>query len=173
MSGKADAGAPPHARREGALAFVRAAELASNTYDASGAAALYAPGATLEVIINGVHDRHRGQAAISAAWLSYFQTLRAPGFQLSKRLVAVDEQSIVTEWSGGPAGRCGARGLELWTFDRAGLVVEHRMLTFLDVQPASSALGRLRLGMARLRAAPFVARTRITARRTARWDQSP
>ena len=71
--------------------------------------------------------------------------------------------TIVNEWSGTGAHRRAA-GIELWRRRADGLVVEHRLYTFLDLRPSAGLVARLRLGLS----SPRLALALLRAQRRAR-----
>jgi ketosteroid isomerase-like protein len=149
-SGPGSANDDRHAARD-PLAFVAAAEAATNAADAPAAAALYAKDAVLEVITDGARERHVGSARVGQAWAAYFEALGAAGLHVTKELLAAEDRVIVNRWSGtrtGLLGRSSAAnvtGVEYWRFDDDGLVVSHQLYGFLNVRPSNTAGARLRL----------------------------
>lgn len=128
-------------------AFVAEAERLTNSHDAEGASANYAPGAVLELVTDGALERHVGPAAIREAWRVVLHAGRARGFRVRKTLVAVDGDTIVNRWEGEIGGRDRARGIETWRFDADGLIVEHVLFSFLDVRPSTSLVARARIAI--------------------------
>jgi hypothetical protein len=145
------------------IAFLAAAERATNDYDLDAVMSVYAPEATLESVTDGAQERHRGAPAVRRAWAGYLGGLGERGLTLSKHLVSSTEDTIVNEWHGRGRHR-RARGIEVWRFDPAGLVVEHRLFTFLDTRPAQGLLARLRLAAV----SPRIAAALLRAQRRAR-----
>jgi ketosteroid isomerase-like protein len=127
------------------VAFVAAAERATNEYDLEAAAAVYARGAVMHSVTDGAEETHRGADAIRTAWGGYFAGMRATGFQLSKELVSAEGDTIVNSYdSGFRDGRKG-RGIETWRFDDDAKVREHHMYSFFEVRPSSNLVQQLRL----------------------------
>jgi ketosteroid isomerase-like protein len=127
------------------VAFVAAAERATNEYDLEAAAAVYADGAVMQSVTDGAEERFDGAEAIREAWRGYFEGMRTTGFQLAKSLVSADADTIVNSYeSSFRDGRSG-RGIETWRFDDEGKVREHHMYSFLEVRPSSSLVQQLRL----------------------------
>ncbi len=139
--------------RERASAFVAGAERATNDHDAAAAAAMYAPDAILELVTDGLFERHEGLAAIERAWRVVLGAGRRRAMRVSKTLVAVDDRTIVNRWTGTFDESTSCCGIETWLLDDDGLVTEHRLETFLAVRPKESRHGQLAL----LVAAPRVA----------------
>ncbi len=138
---------------ERASAFVLGAQRATNDHDATAAAAVYAPDAVLELVTDGLFERHEGRAAIERAWRVVLGAGRRRAMRVSKTLVAVDDRTIVNRWTGTFDGSTACCGIETWLLDDDGLVAEHRLETFLAVRPKVSRRGQLAL----LVAAPRVA----------------
>ena len=126
-------------------AFVAEAERITNERDVDGAAAAYAEDARLETITDGAAESYGGREEIRRAWAGYLSAMEARGFVLRKRLVSVGGDTIVNEWEGTLGGRTHARGVEWWRFGDDERVIEHVLLSFLNVRPSSSPLARLRL----------------------------
>lgn len=154
----------PTAARERAEAFVRGAERATNDHDAAAAAAVYADDAVLELVTDGLLERHEGRAAIERAWRVVLGAAGRRGLHVAKAIVAVDGDTIVNRWSGSFAGSSSCCGIESWRLDAEGRVVEHRLETFLAVRPKASLPGQLRV----LLTAPRVALALKAAERAAR-----
>jgi hypothetical protein len=125
--------------------FITGAERLTNTYDATGAAGVYAADARLELVTDGAVEWHQGRDAIERAWRIVLESGRARGFHVAKSLVAASDTTVVNRWEGTFSGGGACRGIESWTFGAEGLVVEHRAETFLVVHPAASWRARLRL----------------------------
>jgi YD repeat-containing protein len=128
--------------------FVAAAERGINERDLEATVGVYSPDALFESLTDGALEKYRGGDAIRRAWSGYLAAMDARGFRLSKRLTAVEGDTIVNEWTGSLGGRTDAQGIERWTFDGDGRVSEHRMYTFLNLKPSESPLQRLRLAAA-------------------------
>jgi hypothetical protein len=145
------------------IAFLGAAERATNDYDLDAVMSVYAPEATLESVTDGAHERHRGSAAVRRAWAGYLGGLGQRRLTLSKHLVSCAEGTIVNEWQG-RGGHSRARGIEVWRFGEGGQVVEHRLFTYLDTRPSAGILARLRLAVI----SPLTAVALLRAQRRAR-----
>lgn len=128
--------------------FIAAAERGINERDLEATAGVYADDAFMQTFTDGAEESFRGSDQVRAAWASYLDAMADRDFRLAKTLVATSEDTIVNEWSGTIAGRTDSRGVEYWVFDDDGQVREHRLYTFLDVRPATSAVQRARLGLA-------------------------
>src|SRR4051812_32922153 len=98
-------------------AFIAAAAAGVNTYDLDATAGVYADDALLESLTDGAVETYRGADDIRRGWDGYLRAMRARGFRLSKRLTAVEGDTIVNEWTGSMGGRTTAEGMERWTFD--------------------------------------------------------
>jgi nuclear transport factor 2 (NTF2) superfamily protein len=144
MRGQGAPGTPP----DDPAAFVAAAEKVTNERDAAGAAAVYAPDADLEMTTDGAVERYHGRDEIHRAWLAVLAALDRRRLLVSKELVNAGNGVIVNTWGGSLAGRTEARGVEMWRFDAAGLVREHRLYTFLSVRPSRHWLARLKFALA-------------------------
>ena len=159
MQRSADVTAPPAAPPASAslppdpARFVADAERATNERDVDGAVSVYADGAVLETLTNGVSERHSGLDAIRAAWGVYFAVLADAELVLRKRLLAVGDGIVVNEWLGELRGHRAARGVESWRFDASGRVTEHQLYNYLDVRPSTSPAARVRLLVAHPRLA--------------------
>lgn len=153
-----------------AAGFIAEAERLTNTHDAAGAARVYAADASLELVTDGAVEWHQGRDAIERAWRIVLDAGRANGFTVSKSLVAASETTVVNRWEGSFGDRGSCRGIESWTFDAEGLVVEHRAETFLVVRPAASWRSRLRLLLGSPRIALAFARAERGADRRGRAD---
>jgi hypothetical protein len=127
-------------------AFLAAAERGINDRDLEATAGVYAPDAFMQTFTDGAEESFRGAAAVRGAWASYLDAMAQRGFRLAKTLVSSSDAVIVNEWTGTLGGRTDSRGIEYWVFDSDGKVSEHRLYTFLNVKPATSALQRARLG---------------------------
>jgi ketosteroid isomerase-like protein len=141
MTESRDAQTPPCVDAE---AFITAAERATNAYDLEAILAVYADHALLEVITDGALETHRGKAELYAAWFIYLDVMRRGSFQLRKQLVVADGSTITNRWQGTLDGN-PCRGVETWQFNDGGLVREHRMYSYLNVEPASGLSMRIRL----------------------------
>lgn len=128
--------------------FIAEAERLTNTHDAAGATAVYHHDAVLELVTDGAAQWYRGRDEIADAWGVVLGAGRARGFTVQKTVVAASSSTVVNRWEGTLGGRRACRGIESWTFDAEGLVIEHRAETFLAVRPAESFGARLRLFMA-------------------------
>lgn len=149
-----------------AAAFVAEAERITNERDVVAIDAVFAPTATQTVVVDGLVITARNRDEIRAGWSAMCAFMRARGLTVSKRLVSVDDQTIVNEWRGNGA-RANARGIECWRFGAGGLVVEQRLYGFLNAGPDTSPRQQLRL----LLAYPITAVTFAMARlRAARSD---
>jgi SnoaL-like domain len=129
-------------------AFIAAAERGINERDLEGTVGVYAENAFMQTFTDGAEESFRGADQVRGAWASYLDAMAERGFRLAKTLVATSDDTIVNEWSGTISGRTDSRGIEYWVFDEAGRVREHRLYTFLDVRPSSSAIQRARMGLA-------------------------
>jgi hypothetical protein len=138
--------------------FVRDAERMTNEGDVESTMAIYADDATLEAITDGAHERHHGVDAIHRAWRVYMASLTSRRFRIAKTLIVAADGVIVNEWEGTIAGSTKTRGIERWSFDADGKVVDHVMYTFLAVRPSTSAVQRLRMLLAYPRTAAAFAR---------------
>ncbi len=147
-------------RPSDAAAFVAAAEHLTNTHDTVGTAAVYAPGAMLELVTDGAVELHRGTQEIADAWHTVLSAGARHGFTVRKTVVAADEDTIVNRWEGTFGSRQPCRGIESWRFDSAGLVAEHRAETFLRVRPAGAIRAQVRLLLGAPRVAIALARAR-------------
>ena len=125
--------------------FVAAAERGINERDLDATLGVYSPDALFEALTDGAVEAYRGSDEIRAAWTGYLAAMAARGFRLSKKITAVEGDTIVNEWRGSLGGRTDAQGIERWSFDGDGRVREHRMYTFLNLKPSTSPLQRLRL----------------------------
>lgn len=125
--------------------FVAAAERGINQRDLEATVRVYADDGLLEAITDGAIERFVGTDEIRAGWAGYLQAMDQRGFSLRKQLRAVEGETIVNEWTGTLGGRTKAIGIEHWTFDDDGKVRMHRMYSFLNIKPSTSALQRLRL----------------------------
>ncbi|MGW0159501.1 nuclear transport factor 2 family protein [Mycobacterium sp. NPDC003323] len=150
----------PLLRPPDAAAFVATAERLTNSHDAVGTAAVYAPDATLELVTDGAVELHRGVHEIAAAWSAVLGAGAKQGFTVRKSVVAADADTIVNRWEGtfGSHRRC--RGIESWRFGDDGLVVEHRAETFLTVRSADELRAKLRLLLGAPRVTIALARAR-------------
>jgi nuclear transport factor 2 (NTF2) superfamily protein len=129
-------------------AFIAAAERGINERDLDATAGVYAQDVFMQTFTDGAEESFRGAEAVRGAWASYLAAMAERDFRLAKTLVATSSDTIVNEWSGTIAGRTDSRGIEYWVFDHEGRVREHRLYTFLDVRPATSAIQRARLALA-------------------------
>lgn len=145
--------------------FIAEAERASNEYDLAALVAVYAETAEFEAVTDGVRESHAGIDAIRRAWRMYLPPMRSGRLELRKELLAATEDglSITNLWHGELEGHRQACGIEHWERHQQGLVVRHRMWSYLSVQPVDSLRGRLRL----LGLYPRLALTFDRARRTA------
>jgi len=128
-------------------AFVAAAEKITNERDVEGAAAVYAEDATFEMVTDGVLERYRGRDQIAASWRAVLAALGRRRFSVAKELIAASDGVVVNGWQGSLGGRADGRGIEVWRFDAAGQVREHRLYSYLSVRPATSWPGRLRFAL--------------------------
>jgi hypothetical protein len=144
--------------------FVRDAERMTNEGDVESTVSIYAEDATLESITDGAHERHHGVAAIRRAWRVYTAALTSRRFRIGKTLIVAADGVIVNEWQGTIAGTTKTRGIERWTFDADGRVIDHVMYTFLAVRPSTSAVQRLRMLLAYPRTAVAFARNQAAVR---------
>src|SRR5260370_32361673 len=87
--------------------------------------------------MRGHEELHRGIAIM-------FAVARQRGLQITKELIAATADTIVNAWRGTLGSEQHARGVEIWQFDNAGVVVQHRMFTSLDVHSDREILQRLR-----------------------------
>ena len=146
-------------------AFIAAAERGINNRDLPATVGVYASGARFEALTDGAEETYVGTDAIRRAWTGYLAAMEARGFRLDKRLLAASGDTLVNDWTGTLGGRTEARGIEYWRFDDEGRVYEHRMLSYLNVKPSTSALQRLRLALAYpLTALAFLRETRRARR---------
>lgn len=129
-------------------AFIAAAERGINERDLEGTAGVYAEDAFMQTFTDGAEESFRGAEQVRRAWAGYLDAMAERGFRLAKTLVSTSSDTIVNEWSGTIGGRTDSRGIEYWVFDERGRVREHRLYTFLDVRPATSAVQRARLALA-------------------------
>jgi hypothetical protein len=129
-------------------AFLAAAERGINERDLDATAAVYANDAFMQTFTDGAEESFRGGGEVRTAWASYLDAMAERGFRLAKTLVSASNDTIVNEWTGTLGGRTDSRGIEYWVFDDEGRVREHRLYTFLNVKPATSAVQRARLGLA-------------------------
>lgn len=128
--------------------FVAAAERGINQRDLEATVRVYAADGLVEAITDGAVERFVGAGEIRAGWQGYLQAMDQRGFSLRKQLRAVEGETIVNEWTGTLGGHTKAIGIEHWTFDEDGKVRMHRMYSFLNIKPSTSALQRLRLFLA-------------------------
>ena len=128
--------------------FVAAAERGINERDLEATAGVYSAGARLTSLTDGALETYEGGSAIHGAWTGYLSAMRARDFRLAKRLLVAAGDTIVNTWTGTLGGRTDARGIEYWRFDEQGKVTEHQMYSYLNAKPSTSALQRLRLGLA-------------------------
>lgn len=141
------AGTSPARLPQDPVEFVQAAERLTNSYDLEGALALYADDAVVEVIANGAREEVKGRDAIRGSLEQFSGALKDGRFWCRKVLLSASGDLIVNDWTGGFGERGGARGMETWRFDEQGKVVEHRLMTFFSVQPASSLRAALDVGV--------------------------
>ena len=127
--------------------FIAAAERGINQRDLDATAGVYSDDALLEAITDGAVERFTGAEEIRAGWQGYLEAMDKRGFSLRKQLRAVEGETIVNEWTGTLGGRTKAIGIEHWTFDEDGKVCLHRMYSFLNIKPSTSALQRARLAL--------------------------
>jgi nuclear transport factor 2 (NTF2) superfamily protein len=140
------------------VAFVAAAERATNERALDVVGPLYAPDATFVSVTDGAVTRAAGRDEIVRAWRLFFAFLAARDFRLAKRLLVAADGVIVNEWTGSLGGRTHATGIEAWRFDDHGLICEHTLYSYLDARPATSPRQRLRLLAAHPRTALAFAR---------------
>jgi nuclear transport factor 2 (NTF2) superfamily protein len=129
-------------------AFITTAERGINERDLDGTAGIYSQDAFMQTFTDGAEESFRGADEVRAAWAGYLDAMAERGFRLAKTLVSTSSDTIVNEWSGTIGGRTDSRGIEYWVFDEEGQVREHRLYSFLDVRPSSSAVQRARMGLA-------------------------
>jgi SnoaL-like domain len=125
--------------------FVREAERITNEADLEAAVALYAPDGELESVTDGATEHYRGRAEITRAWRIYMQALSARGFRIRKQLLVAANGVIVNEWAGTIGKGKPTMGIEVWRFDAAAEIAEHRMYSFLSTKPSEHALQKLRM----------------------------
>lgn len=146
-------------------AFVAEAERLTNAHDVEGTMTVYAADAALELVTHGAVEWHRGHDEIADAWRAVMGAGATLGFAVSKEVVAATPSVVVNRWTGTFGGRGACRGIESWVFDEEGLVVEHRLETFLATHPGDSVAGRLAVLLAAPRAALGLARAQWAVRR--------
>lgn len=131
-----------------ATAFVAEAERMTNERDVDGIRAIVGDDVHQLAIFDGMVIEARGRDEIHQAWGRMCAFMDARRMFVSKSVVTADENTIVNEWTGEVAGRPGVRGIEVWKFDAAGLVSEHRLYGFLDPRPETSVVQSLRMLLA-------------------------
>jgi hypothetical protein len=130
---------------ESATAFVAEAERMTNERDVDGIRAVVSEDAHQIATLDGLLIEAHGRDEIHRAWGTMCAFMEARRMFVAKTLVTADETTIVNEWTGEVAGRQSARGIEVWTLDDEGLVVEQRLYGFLDARPESSPIQNLRM----------------------------
>jgi nuclear transport factor 2 (NTF2) superfamily protein len=155
-----------------AASFVAAAERASNAFDLDAVVAVYAEHATLEVVADGAHERHAGRADLRLAWTGYLEGMRRQRLNLRKELLSAEDRAVTNLWRGSLGSAHAACGMEFWRFGDDGLVVEHLMWSFLDLRPAGSLRGRLRLALTYPLLAADLFRAQHAARAAHRTDRA-
>lgn len=128
---------------ESAETFVANAESAFNGQDLGAAMSCYSDDAVLECWTDGIYEAFHGPAQIAKAWRAVFEIF--PQFRVKKVLCYRDDSGgIVNEWKGRMYGNRQSFGLDMWRFNEAGQVVNHKLITFNHVLPSRSWKGRLR-----------------------------
>jgi len=130
---------------DSATDFVAEAERMTNERDVDGVHAVFSHDAHQIATLDGLLIEARGIDEIHRAWGTMCAFMEARRMFVSKTLVAADANTIVNEWVGEVAGKHSARGIEVWEFNEAGLVVEQRLYGFLDARPDSSVVQNLRM----------------------------
>jgi hypothetical protein len=145
--------------------FVAEAERMTNERDVDGIRTVFAPTATWSSTIDGMVVSARGIDEIHARWDLMCRFMQARALSVHKTLVTSDDDTIVNEWTGSLGGRTAARGIEVWTFDRDGLVSDQRLYGFLNTRSDRNVLQSLRMLAAYPLTAVTFARLRTQGRR--------
>lgn len=132
-------------RPEDAAAFVESVERATNGYLTDVIFEIFAEDARVVTITDGGRDEHVGVVDIHRAWVTDCATFKAHRFKVEKLLIAATEDTIVNDWRGGPNGRREGCGIEVWTFDHEGKVIQQRLYSYLMVRSTTNPLQVLRL----------------------------
>lgn len=133
---------------EQASTFIADAERAFNTRDVEASCAAYASNAVVELWTDGLHDRLSGIDEIRQGWSAIFAA--TPRFWLTKRIILASSLVIVNEWFGSldRSDQPTARGIEVWRFNEAGLVIDHHLYSFLRTYEVDAWLGKAIFGFA-------------------------
>jgi hypothetical protein len=143
-----------------ATAFVAEAERMTNERDVDGIRTVFAADGHQTATMDGLLIEANGIDEIHRAWGTMCAFMEKRRMYVDKTLVTADETTIVNEWVGTVAGKAGARGIEVWRLDAAGLVVDQRLYGFLDARPDSSPVQNLRMLVAHPLTAIAFARVR-------------
>ncbi|WP_066909719.1 nuclear transport factor 2 family protein [Millisia brevis] len=144
--------------------FLAAAERITNDGRVDEFLALFSEDCVAEWILDGAVDTHRGIDEIRTAAVELFTVCHELGLHVDKTLECADGDTLACTWTGGFNGGTRQFGTEIWTF-RDGLVVRHRMYSYLDVRPSSSPWATLRLACTAPKVVGALLRYRITHRR--------
>lgn len=153
---------PYIATTERANTLISTAERLTNERDVDGILDVFHPEATWKCVIDGVILMARGHNEILQNWRLLCEFLSERDITVRKRVLLAHGESIVSTWDG--TGPRGARpgGIECWTVNPEGAVIDQTLMGFLDPLPAHQLRARARF----LRSQPgaALAMARLTAR---------
>ncbi|MFI7529041.1 nuclear transport factor 2 family protein [Nocardia salmonicida] len=125
--------------------FVAEAQRITNTRDIAALRQIFADNAIWTSTIDGIVINAHGIGEIEDYWLLMCRFMQARKIFVRKELIAFDDGTLVSGWTGTGRGGSASRGVEVWKFDANGLIINQRADGFLNTAPDASLCQSLRL----------------------------
>lgn len=133
-----------NARPADPAAFIAEAERITNTRSLHALEEIFAPTATWTVLIDGLRFAAVGHHEIQFRWAELCRFMTRRGLTVAKNVIACDDRTIVSGWTGHTNDGATPTGHEIWRFDSHGRVCDQLLAGYLAPKPAESLVANLR-----------------------------